>query len=126
MFETLRLSRIGASGLHLEPTQGSEANKVCGPLVSPVPLPLGEVSVTALDHLDGLPRDIDSDQLQITVYGQKQDVLLVRTAKGRAGLNDLYEDVVGYRPDDDDVLDSHSLLCLVVETIYRDTCGDMN
>ena len=119
-----RLDRLASKGLVLHPSMDASGNAV-GPLVCPLALPKGDVTVSAPHHADGLVQDIEVDLIQIDVVDGNQQLLLSRYVHGRAGLNDLYEQIVGYRPDDDCHLDALELLQLTAEVLYRDVTDDL-
>lgn len=119
-----RLDRLANKGLVLHPSTDA-SGKAVGPLVCPLALPKGDVTVTALQYMDGLVRDIEMDLIQIDVVDRNQQLLSSRQVLGRTGLNDLYEQIIGYRPDDDCHLDALELLQLTAEVLYRDVTDDL-
>lgn len=119
----MRLTKLTESGLNLHPCIDA-AGQAVGPLLSPIALPLGDVQVHVPQRPDGLVSDFEKDHIRIEVLDVNRKVIDAHTVQGRQGLNDLYQRLIGYRPDDDVHLGDMELLQLTAEVAYRQTTGD--
>lgn len=114
-------SPIGVAGICLVPAVG----QVPGFLTSASPLPSGSVRVHGQGG--GLPTDIEGEFMTLEVFSLDGRPLFRHVVQGRDGLNDLYLDLVGYRPDEDDhEPDAQKLLAFILEVAYRNVTGDAN
>lgn len=90
------------------------------------PLALGQVCVH--DAEGGTGNGViwvESSKISIRVFDLDGAALSTSVVVGRAGLNDLYEAFVGYRPDEDALEpDAVKLLARVCEAAYRHATGD--
>lgn len=88
------------------------------------PLPCGTVRITDSTG-QALPANVETDLLTITIQPHGSTDPVVHRVQGRTGLNDWYEENVGYRPDVDEFqADPMALLSNVAEMMYRHATGD--
>lgn len=119
----MRLTKLTEAGLELQPSTDAAGHAV-GPLISPIALPLGDVHVHAPKRQDGLVSDFETDYIRIDVLDRHGVVIASHSLEGRDGLKDLYERIIGRRPEEDEHLGDMALLQLTAEVAYREITGD--
>lgn len=117
--------RIGQEGIELvradrEPLRGLNT------WWNSLPLPMGHVCVFCEEE-QGLaaPLWVESSRLNIRVFDLAGQCLATYAVDGRPGLNQAYEALVGYKPDEDSFEpDAVKLLARFCEMAYRHATGD--
>jgi len=81
--------------------------------------PLGYITVSS-ESGNRAPEDVENEVLRIGLFANAETEGIYLTVQGRKGLNDWYEENVGYRPDEDgpDLLDINELLSGTAEMMF--------
>lgn len=92
------------------------------------PLPKGQICVhDPMGRTSELACLAVASKIDIRVFDHEGNPLFTSIVDGRAGLNTLFESLVGHRPDDDSYEpDAVKLLSSVSEMAYRHATGDAN
>ena len=119
------VDRIGPQGIEFVyadreplPGQGTWWNKL--------PLPAGHICVFGCNEqgLDN-PIWVETAPLNIRVFDLAGKRLSTYALVGRAGINDVYQALVGYKPDEDEYTENPvKLLARLCEMAYRHATGD--
>lgn len=111
-----------------------ELGKLCAYAVStkreinpPKDWPLGVTHMHWVTPLEGTPDQPAEDAWLFEVRDHNGNLMADRLIRGRLGLNQFYEDMVGYQPDSDEYRhDLNQLRDEVLEMFYRHTTNDPN